>query len=171
MSATSPTPHTSIKAVAQAIPSRSAAQDRLAQRLILAAGALCFMLLAWGHLGLGALLFPPAQTAPQQVVTSGPLKVSMALDSGQLKAAGPNALNFTITDSAGHIIKDATITTHPVMRTMAMDAPSVAADLNASGHYIARPKFAMAGAWRVVVTITRPGQAPQTASFNVTVRW
>ncbi len=167
MSATSPI----TEAAAQANPQRSAAQDRLARQLILAAGALCFVLLAWGHLGLGALLFPPAQTAAQQVVTSGPLNVSMALGSGQLKAAGPNALGFTVTDHTGHAIKDATITAHPIMRTMAMDAPSVSAAPDASGHYIARPKFAMAGDWRIDVTITRPGQPPQAASFNVTVRW
>lgn len=166
MSATSSTPH----AIGDAA-TRTAAQDRLARRLILAAGALCFVLLAWGHLGLGALLLPPAQTAPQQVVTSGPLKASMALDSGQLIAAGPNTLSFTITDRAGHTIKDATITAHPIMRTMVMDAPSVSATPDGSGHYIARPKFAMAGDWRLDVTITRPGQQPRTVSFNVTVRW
>ncbi|HEX8982856.1 MAG TPA: FixH family protein [Ktedonobacterales bacterium] len=166
MSVTSPTPH----AIGDT-PVRTAAQDRVARRLILAAGALCFVLLAWGHLGLGALLFPPAQTAAQQVVTSGPLNISMALDSGQLKAAGTNALTFTITDHAGHAIKDATITAHPIMRTMAMDAPSVSATPDGSGHYIARPKFAMAGDWRLDLTITRPGQQPRTVSFNVTVRW
>lgn len=156
---------------ASALPVANSARDRLARNLILAAGALCFALLAWGHLGLGALLVPPAPTAPQQVVTSGPLRVNMALDSGQLKAAGPNALTFTITDRTGHTIKDATITAHPIMRTMAMDAPSVVATPDGSGHAIARPKFAMAGDWRLVVTIRRPEQPPQTATFNVTVRW
>ena len=154
---------------AGATPSR--AHDRLAHRLILGAGMLCFLLLAWGHLGLGALLFPPPRTVARQVVSAGPLTVALALGSGQLTAAGPNTVSLTITDQAGRPISDATAMAHPVMTTMAMVAPSVAATPDAMGHYTAHPRFAMAGDWRLVVTITRPGYAPQTATFPVTVRW
>lgn len=148
-----------------------AAHDRLARGLILGAGALCFLLLAWGHLGLGALLIPPPRTAPHQVMSAGPLQVALALDSGQLTAAGPNTVSFTITDSAGHAITGATATAHPEMQTMAMDAPSVIATPDTTGRYLAHPRFAMAGDWRLVVTIARPGQASQTVTFPVTVRW
>src|SRR6185312_14601238 len=154
---------------AGATPSR--AHDRLAHGLILGAGALCFLLLAWGHLGLGALVFPPPHTVARQVASAGPLKVALTLGSGQLTAAGPNTVNFTITDQAGRAITDATATAHPMMATMAMEAPSVVASPNALGSYTAHPRFAMAGDWRLVVMIARPGYAPQTATFPVTVRW
>lgn len=158
---------------AGATPSR--AHDRLAHGLILGAGTLCFLLLAWGHLGLGALLFPPPRTVARQVASAGPLKVALALDSGQLTAAGPNTVVLTITDQAGRPITQATATAHPVMTTMAMEAPSVVAmpvaTPDATGQYSAQPRFAMAGDWRLVVTITRPGYAPQAATFPVTVRW
>ncbi|HZC06364.1 MAG TPA: FixH family protein [Ktedonobacterales bacterium] len=147
-------------------------QDRLAHSLILGAGALCFLLLAWGHLGLGALLFPPAPTVARQVASVGALKVTLGLSSGQLTAAGPNTVSFTITDASGRPINDAVVTTRPEMRTMTMDAPAVVAVRSgAPGSYMARPRFAMAGDWRLVVTITIPGQATRTATFNVTVRW
>lgn len=132
---------------------------------------LCFLLLAWGHLGLGALLFPPPPGLARQVASAGPFHVTMALDSGQLTAAGPNNVAFVISDDAGHAVTDATVTAHPVMRTMAMVAPSVVASHSATGGYMAHPRFAMAGDWRLDVTIARPGHAPQTLTFNVTVRW
>ena len=52
-------------------PARSRA-DFFARGGILAAGLICLLLLAWGHLGLGALLFPPAPTQAQQTVVAGP---------------------------------------------------------------------------------------------------
>jgi hypothetical protein len=146
-------------------------QDRLAHGLILAAGALCFLLLAWGHLGLGALLIPPPHTAAQQTQRAGRLTVALALDSGQLTAAGPNTVSFTLTDADGHAIIGAAAVAHPEMVTMAMEAPSVVATPGAPGSYTAHPRFAMAGDWRLVVTISRPGYGPQTLSFPVSVRW
>lgn len=147
-------------------------QDRLAHGLIIAAGALCFLLLAWGHLGLGALLIPPPHTATQQTQRVGRLTVALALDSGQLTAAGPNTVSFTLTDADGHAIIGASAVAHPEMVTMAMEAPGVVATPSAApGSYTAHPRFAMAGDWRLVVTISRPGYGPQTLSFPVSVRW
>lgn len=147
-------------------------QDMLARGLILGAGALCFVLLAWVHLGLGALVMPPANTVMQQSASAGSLHVTLALDSGQLTAAGPNTVSMKILDHAGRPVVGAIVIVHPMMRTMAMDAPSVGATQAPDGAYLAHPKFAMAGAWRLIVTITQRGHAPpQSTSFNVTARW
>lgn len=146
-------------------------QDRLAHGLIIAAGALCFLLLAWGHLGLGALLNPPPSTSAQQTQHAGRLTVALTLDSGQLTPAGPNTVTLTLTDADGQPILGAAAMAHPEMVTMAMQAPSVVATPAAPGRYTAHPQFAMAGDWRLVVTISRPGYAPQMLSFPVSVRW
>lgn len=147
-------------------------RDRLAHGLIVGAGALCFLLLAWEHLGLGALLFPPAPTVAQQSASAEMLKATLRLDSGQLTAAGPNTVSLTLTDASGRPINDAVVAAHPQMRTMAMDAPAVAVVRSgAPGSYVAHPRFAMAGDWRLVVTVMRTGQPPQLLTFDVTVRW
>lgn len=150
---------------------RGGRRDRLARGLILGAGALCFVLLAWVHLGLGALVIPPPRTVPTQVTMAGPLRVTLGLESGQLTAAGPNTVSLTITDSAGRQVTNATVVAHLTMRTMAMDAPDVAATPTSAGRYLAHPKFAMAGPWRLTVTTTQPGQPPHTATFDVNARW
>lgn len=152
-------------------PPRQRRQDRIARGLILAAGALCFALLAWGHLGLGALLIPPPRTAARQVERAGRLTVALTLDSGQLTPAGPNRVRFTLSDANGHAIFGAAVVAHPQMVTMAMEAPSVVATPGAPGSYGVDPRFAMAGDWRLLVTVSRPGYAPQTLSFPVSVRW
>lgn len=146
-------------------------RDRAARGMIVGAGALCFLLLAWGHLGLGALFLPPPRAIPRQVTGAGALRVTLTLESGQMTAAGPNTVSVTLTDGSGRAISGAVVAVHPVMRGMAMDAPAVVAAPVGNGHYIAHPRFAMAGDWQLVVTITRPGQPPQTASFEVTARW
>lgn len=150
---------------------RGRRRDRLARGLILGAGALCFILLAWVHLGLGGLVIPPARTVPTQVAIAGPLRVTLGLESGQLTAAGPNTVSLKITDSAGRAVTNATVVAHPTMLTMAMDAPGVTAAPTQGGRYLAHPKFAMAGSWRLAVTITQPGQPPRIATFIVTARW
>jgi hypothetical protein len=78
-------------AAAKRLPARSRA-DVLARGGILAAGLACLLLLAWGHLGLGALLFPPAPTVAQQTAVAGPYRVTLRLESGQPTARGPNTL-------------------------------------------------------------------------------
>lgn len=156
---------------ASAPPLPNHTRDRWAYGLIIAAGALCFLLLAWEHLGLGALLIPPARTAPQLEASAGPLTTSLSLDSGQLTAAGPNTVSVLITESAGRPVTDATVQARPEMRTMAMGAPPVAATPAGAGRYVAHPRFAMAGDWRIVVTISHAGQASRIVTFDVTVRW
>ena len=157
--------------VVSAPPAPGSRRDLAAKGVILAAGAACFALLAWVHLGVGALVNPPPRTVAQQMTTAGPLRVTLSLDSGQLTAAGPNTISVTITDRAGKIVMNATVVAHPSMRTMAMVAPDVTATAASGGRYLAHPKFAMAGPWRLTLTITQPGQPPRTATFDVTARW
>lgn len=146
-------------------------QDRLALAGIWGAALVCFALLAWGHLGLGAWIVPPAASPEQQVASAGSYRVTLRLNSGQLTARGPNVISFALKDAAGHPIDGATLVVAPSMATMAMDAPAVAASARGGGFYEAHPVFAMAGEWRLRVTITPPGQPRQTATFPVGVRW
>lgn len=145
--------------------------DRLAFGGIWGAALICFALLAWGHLGLGAWIVPPAATARQQIAPAGPYRVALRLDSGQLTARGPNVVSFVLKDAASHPIEGAALVVAPVMATMAMDAPAVGASARGSGRYEAHPVFAMAGEWRLHVRIAAPGQPEQTATFAVGVRW
>jgi hypothetical protein len=145
--------------------------DRAAYAAIIGTGAICFVLLAWVHLGLGALLFPPVATARAQTATAGSYSLTLRLSSGQLSAAGPNAVILTIRDATGHALDAGSIEVRPVMTTMAMEVPSVSAASQGGGTFVAHPKFAMAGTWRLEVTVAPPGGAAHTASFNVGVRW
>jgi hypothetical protein len=145
--------------------------DRLFPAVIVGSGVFCFVLLAWVHLGLGALVMPPAATAHQQTATAGPYHVTMSADSGQLTARGPNTLSFELRDQSGQPVSDASIQALPVMTTMAMESPVVVMKATGGGRYVAQPRFVMAGDWRLDLTITRPGTPAQRAAFLVSVRW
>jgi hypothetical protein len=149
----------------------AAKAERFVSAGIVAVGVLCFALLAWGHLGLGTWLAPPASTAQQQVTTAGPYRVTLVADSGQLTARGPNALSFELRDRAGRPVSDAAIQAQPTMTTMAMDSPAIAVPAAGGGRYVAQPRFSMAGSWRLDLTITRAGAPAQHAAFVVGVRW
>lgn len=146
-------------------------QDRLVLGGIWGVALICFALLAWGHLGLGAWIVPPTATAQQQVSSTGPYRVTLRLDSGQLTARGPNVVSFVLKDTRGHPVEGATLVVAPAMATMAMDAPAVGASKRESGRYEAHPVFAMAGEWRLRVSIAAPGHLERTATFSVGVRW
>ncbi len=151
-------------------PARSRA-DLFARGGILAAGLLCLLLLAWGHLGLGVWLFPPTPTQAQQTVTAGPYRATLQLTSGQLTARGPNTLTLHLQDQAGHAITDASLRVTPEMTTMPMTAPDVAGQAQGGGQYSIHPIFGMAGDWRLNVTIAAPGRPGARVSFLVGVRW
>ena len=145
--------------------------DRALPAIIVGSGVVCFVMLAWVHLGLGALVMPPAATTQQQVTTVGPYHVTLVADSGQLTARGPNALSFELRDQAGRPVNNAVIQAQPVMTTMAMESAAMSVKATGGGRYIAQPKFLMAGDWRLDLTITRPGAPAQHTSFVVSVRW
>ncbi len=145
--------------------------ERVLPRIIVASGVLCFLLLAWGHLGLGAWLFPPAPTVAHQTALAGPYQVVLSLDSGQLTVHGPNTLSLRLQDQRGQAVTGASIQMQPEMTTMPMTTPAVTTQAQATGHYLARPLFSMAGEWRLTVTISAPGHASVQTMFLVSVRW
>jgi len=150
---------------------RSVTSDRIARYGILGSGMLCLLLLAWGHLGLGALIVPPAPTVALQTATAGAYQVTLRLDSGQLTAGRHNTVSFAVRDRAGRAVPASVIRVQPVMTTMAMDVPAADVTAAAGGRYLAHPLFSMAGPWRLDVSIAAQGQPTATASFNVGVRW
>ncbi len=145
--------------------------DALARGGILAAGLLCLLLLAWGHLGLGALLFPPAPNEALQETTAGPYHVALRLPSGQLTARGPNTLVLLLRDQAGHTINDASLRVTPEMTAMPMHVPDAEGLAQGEGQYIVHPIFGMAGDWQLHVTIAAPGKPTVQVFFPVGVRW
>ncbi len=151
-------------------PARTRA-DYLAGGGILAAGLICLLLLAWGHLGLGAWLFPPAPGVAQQTAAAGPYRVTLLLTSGQLSARGPNTLTLRLQDQAGHAITNASLRVTPAMTTMPMNVPAVDGQAQGAGAYVIHPLFGMAGDWRLDVAIAAPGLPAAQVSFPVGVRW
>lgn len=145
-------------------------QDRLAYGGIVGSGLLCFALLAWAHLGLGALLFPPKATAAQ-VAHAGDLTVALRVDSPRLTAGGPNDVALTVRDAQGRPLDGAAVVVQPEMVSMPMDVPPVTASSRGAGIYLAQPKFGMAGEWRLVVTVTPRGGPPQRATFTAGIHW
>lgn len=145
--------------------------DYLAGGSILAAGLICLLLLAWGHLGLGAWLFPPAPSGHQQTAAAGPYRVTLQLTSGQLTARGPNTLTLRLQDQVGQDINGASLHVTPTMTTMPMNVPAVDGQAHGAGTYLIHPVFGMAGDWRLDVTIATPGQPDAQVSFPVGVRW
>lgn len=145
-------------------------QGYVARGVILGSGLLVLALLAWVHLGLGALLFPPATGPARQVATAGMLRVTLLADSGEMLVGGHNIISLAVNDAAGHAITGAKVTVAADMLDMPMPVPPVEA-VWANGRYTAHPVFSMAGPWQLTVTITAPGQSQVHATFRVGVHW
>ena len=159
-----------IRPAAETISRRSPLGDRIIQGLIVGSGVAVLLMLAWVHLGLGALLFPPAATSPEMVATAGPYVVTLHASSGQFVTGDGNAVSFDVRDRAGHPIVDAMVRVHADMTTMAMPVPDMAATAR-DGRYNVHLVFSMAGPWQLVVTVTAPGQVAVRVTFAVGVRW
>lgn len=145
-------------------------QDRIARGVILGSGLLVLALLAWVHLGVGTLLFPPAPDPARQVATAGSFQVTLLADSGEMLVGEHNTVSLVVNDAARHAVTGATVTIAADMLTMSMPVPIVAATW-AHGRYTAHPIFSMAGPWQLTVTITALGQPRVHATFKVGVRW
>jgi hypothetical protein len=128
-------------------------------------------LLAWGHLGLGALLFPPAATARQQTAHAGPYAVQLVMASGQLTARGPNTIVVVVRDAHGQPVERAHVQIAAGMASMPMVAPTLTGADQGKGRYLAHPLFGMAGPWQFDITVSLPGQPAHHVLFNVGVRW
>lgn len=145
-------------------------QGLVARGVILGSGLLVLALLAWVHLGVGALLFPPAPDPARQMATAGSFQVTLQADSGEMLVGEHNTVSLVVNDTVRHAVTGATVTIAADMLTMPMPVPTVVATW-AHGRYTAHPIFTMAGPWRLTVMITAPGQPTVHAIFKVGVRW
>lgn len=162
------------RSAAGAMLRRTPRGDRIVRSVIVGTGVAVLLLLAWVHLGLGALLFPPSATPARVTATTDGRSgyvVTLATDSGALDTGGGNVVTFLIQDSHGAPLPNATVRVHADMTTMAMPVPDASATAQGHGRYVAHLIFTMAGTWRLTVTIQAPGQAPVHATFDVGVRW
>lgn len=150
---------------------RTPRSDRIMQGVIAGGGLSVLALLAWAHLGFGALLAPPSPTPPQMTVASGRFVVTLLADSGQFVVGNGNVVSFVVHDSAGQPVTNATVRIHSDMTTMAMPVPDVTAKAVGGGRYTARLMFSMAGPWRLTVTALAPDQKAVRVALNVGVRW
>lgn len=145
--------------------------DWIMRVLIIGSGLSVLLMLAWVHLGLSALLVPPAATPPQMAAASGPYVVTLYADSGSLVTGDDNVVSFAVRDRSGRPLAGATVRVHADMTTMAMPVPDATAAAQSGGRYGIRLLFSMAGLWRLTVTVAAPGQATAQVAFDVGVRW
>jgi YtkA-like len=135
------------------------------------AGLLVLGMLAWGHLGLGALIFPPANAASVQTAMAGPYQVSFARPASGFTVGKDNTSLITIRGSNGAQLEGAQVSVRQEMTTMAMSVPPTKVTAQGNGRYETRMAFAMAGSWRVTIIIARAGQAQSQVAFDAGVRW
>ncbi|HEY7339578.1 MAG TPA: FixH family protein [Ktedonobacterales bacterium] len=145
-------------------------QAYIARGVILGSGLLVLALLVWVHLGLGALLFPPAPDPARQIAIVGSLRVTLRADSGEMLVGDHNTISLAVNDAVGKAVAGATVKVSADMLDMPMPVPPVGATW-ADGKYTAHPVFSMAGPWQLTVTIAARGQPPVHATFRVDVRW
>ena len=149
---------------------RARRERRIAHSVIIGSGLLVLALLAWVHLGVGALLFPPAPGPARQVATAGSWQVTMLADSGEMLVGEHNTISLLVRDATQHAVTGATVTVAADMLTMPMPVPDVPAAWTRD-RYTAHPIFTMAGPWKLTVTIAAPGQPAVHTGFRVGVRW
>ena len=149
---------------------RARRERRIAHSGIIGSGLLVLALLAWVHLGVGALLFPPAPGPTRQVATAGSWQVTMLADSGEMMVGEHNTISLLVRDATQHAVTGATVTVAADMLTMPMPVPDVPAAWTRD-RYTAHPIFTMAGPWKLTVTIASPGQPAVHTDFRVGVRW
>lgn len=145
--------------------------DRLMRSIFVGTGLLVLGLLAWGHLGLGALLFPPANAASVQTKMAGPYQVSFARPASGFTAGKDNTALITIRGSNGAELERTEVSVRQEMTTMAMSVPPTTVTAQGNGRYEAQMAFSMAGPWRVTIIVGQQGQAQYQAAFDAGVRW
>lgn len=145
--------------------------DRAMRGLIVGGGISVLLLLAWAHLGLGALVVPPPSMPAQMSAATDEYAVTVSAGTGQLVAGDGNVLFIRVLDRAGYPITAATVRVHADMTTMAMPVPDVTATAQGPGRYRSRLLFTMAGTWRLTVTVLVPSHAAEQVTFDVGVRW
>ncbi len=149
---------------------RSRRERRIAHGVIIGSGLLTLALLAWVHLGAGALLFPPAPGPARQVATAGSFRVTLVSESGEMLVGEHTPVSLLVRDAERRAVTGAPVTVAADMLTMPMPVPDVSASWMRD-RYTAHPVFTMAGPWRLTVAITAPGQPAVHMAFDVGVRW
>jgi hypothetical protein len=159
-------------ASAEAPPTKASRNlDRLIRGAFAGAGLLVLGMLVWGRLGLGALLFPPANAASVQTAMAGPYQISFARPASGFVAGQDNTALITIRGSNGAQLEGAQVSVRQEMTTMPMSVPPAMVTAQGNGRYEARIAFSMAGPWRVTVVIAQQGQAQSHLAFDAGVRW
>lgn len=101
------------------------------------------------------------------------LKITFS-NSPKSPIVGKNTLTVKVTDQAGKPVTDAKVafvTSMPAMPGMpgGMSLEEEGKHTG-NGEYEALAQIVMAGPWKAVVTVSRPGQPPTSATFSLTVR-
>jgi len=156
---------------AQAPTRVSAGMDRFVRGVFAGAGLLTLGLLVWGHLGLGALLFPPSNAASVQTAMAGPYEVSFARPASGFTVGKDNLAFITIRGSNTAQLEGAQVSVRQEMTTMAMSVPPATVMPQGGGRYEARMAFSMAGLWRVTTIVGQQGQTQYQVAFDAGVRW
>ncbi len=102
----------------------------------------------------------PAASAPVQITAT----------TASAPKAGDNTLTISLTGAQGKPVNGATITTSVAMTSMDMGTTHPAVTETGDGRYTTTATFSMAGAWRVKIKVTQPGQKPQTKAFDFAAR-
>lgn len=103
--------------------------------------------------------------------TVGGMKIMLTADRYPL-VKGDNSMNVKVADFADKAVSDAKVDIRYYMPAMPGMAPmeySTQAAAKGSS-YAFGANIAMEGGWKVDVTVTSPGKAPITATFNVDAR-
>jgi YtkA-like protein len=145
--------------------------DRLVRGVFLGAGLLVLGMLIWGHLGLGALLLPPANAPSVQTAMAGPYEVSFARPEAGFAVGKDNTALIALSGSNGAVLERAQLTVRQEMTTMAMSVPPATITAKGNGLYEARMTFSMAGPWRVTVIIWQQQGVQNQVTFDAGVRW
>jgi len=99
------------------------------------------------------------------------LNITLTADRYPL-VKGDNNLSLKVKDSLGKAVTDAKVDVRffmPPMPGMAPMEDRVQPQLKGN-EYIFTVSVAMEGGWKIEATVTQPGKAPATASFNVDAR-
>lgn len=140
---------------------------------------LCVWLLAACG-GASAPAQDDAHTADGQTTAGQPVAVfadqqaegirgALSCASGQ-PATGVAAIDAYLVDVDGQPIEDATVTFDIDMTNMSHGQTLVTTTAAGDGHYTGDVHFSMAGPWRIVALVERPGQAPVPLRFDFRVQ-
>ncbi|MFN3477369.1 MAG: efflux RND transporter periplasmic adaptor subunit, partial [Candidatus Methylomirabilales bacterium] len=116
---------------------------------------------------------PEAAGPARAEETPAKLKIAFST-SPKSPIVGKNTLKAKVTDQAGKPVTDAKVVFSVFMPPMPgmgeMRLPEGEGRHTGDGEYEAQAEIPMAGSWKVVVRVLRPGQSPTSATFSLTVR-